>query len=555
MTSEIINLIFKNNLPTLKTLEEKYPKRNLPDGAIVTRQGPSPTGFAHFGLVYAVLASRKLADATGGVFYLRIEDTDKIREVENGASILVNAIKDFGIKIDEGPIGSNLNDVGNYAPYTQSQRKDIYQALVKKLLEENKAYPCFCTKEELDEVRKIQTDQKLVTGYYGKWAKWRDASDESVLAELNKQTPFVIRFKSTPDENKKITVNDAINGEVSFPINILEDFVILKPDGMPTYHFAHVTDDHFMRTTLVLRSTEWISSLPKHIQLFEALGFEPVKYAHIAPIEKMIGSTRRKLSKRKDPEADVYTYLKQGYEPEAVKAYLLNLLTPKYDEYILGKNFVYDPNYKLTIDMLKGGSGALLGLQKLDDYSANYLAGLSAKEAFERLISWSEKYDKNLLEIISRNKEYTTQVLNIERENENPRKDLKKWTDFNEAAGFMFDEIYNTLNWELDSISHIDKSLAENVLTEVLSTFDKNDSKETWLQKLKDIAAQNKFALDRKELKNEPQKFIGFWADVPALIRTALAKKNKSPDLYEVMRTLGKEKIQNRFSSFYGLRK
>jgi len=364
MNSEIISLIFKNNLPTLDELEAKYPKRNLPKDAIVTRQGPSPTGFAHFGLVYAVLASRKLADATGGVFYLRIEDTDKEREVQNGASILVNAIKDFDIKIDEGPIGSHLQDVGNYGPYTQSQRKDVYQSLVKKLLEEDKAYPCFCSKEELDEVRKIQTDQKLVTGYYGKWAKWRNASENKVLEELKKGTPFVIRFKSTPDENKKITVNDAINGEVSFPINILEDFVILKTDGMPTYHFAHVTDDHFMRTTLVLRSTEWISSLPKHIQLFEALGFEPVKYAHIAPIEKMIGSTRRKLSKRKDPEADVYSYIKQGYEVEAVKAYLLNLLTPQYDEYLIGQNFVYDPSYKLSIDMLKGGSGALLDLQK-----------------------------------------------------------------------------------------------------------------------------------------------------------------------------------------------
>lgn len=547
MNSEIISLIFKNNLPTLNELEAKYPKRNLPKDAIVTRQGPSPTGFAHFGLVYAVLASRKLADASGGVFYLRIEDTDKEREVQNGASILVNAIKDFDIKIDEGPIGSNLQDVGNYGPYTQSQRKDVYQSLVKKLLEEDKAYPCFCSKEELDDVRKIQTDQKLVTGYYGKWAKWRDASDDKVLEELKKGTPFVIRFKSTPDKDKKITVNDAINGEVSFPINILEDFVILKTDGMPTYHFAHVTDDHFMRTTLVLRSTEWISSLPKHIQLFEALGFEPVKYAHIAPIEKMVGSTRRKLSKRKDPEADVYSYIKQGYEVEAVKAYLLNLLTPQYDEYLIGKNFVYDPSYKLSIDMLKGGSGALLDLQKLDDYSANYLAGLSAAEAYKRLRAWAEKYNQNLLEIIVKDEKYTTQVLNIERENENPRKDLKKWADFNEAMGFMFDEIYNELKFELDSISHIDKSLSANVLNEILSTYDSNDTKDIWLQKIKDIAAQNNFALDRKELRNEPHKFIGFWADVPAIIRTALAKKNKSPDLYEIMKTLGQDRINQRF--------
>ena len=549
MTSEIINLIFKNDLPTPQELEKKYPKRNLDPKAIVTRQGPSPTGFAHFGLIYAALASRKLADSTNGIFFLRIEDTDKEREVENGASTLINAIKDFGIKIDEGPLGNNLEDIGNYKPYVQSKRKDIYQSFVKKLLEENKAYPCFCSKEELEETRKIQTEKKLVTGYYGEWAKWSNASDEAVLEELKKETPFVIRFRATPSD-KRLTVIDAINGELSFPLNILEDFVILKTDGVPTYHFAHVIDDHLMGTTVVLRSTEWISSLPKHIQLFEALNFEIPTYAHISPIEKMVGSTRRKLSKRKDPEADVYSYLRLGYEPEAVKAYLLNLLTPSYDEYILNKNFVYDNDYKLTLDMLKGGSGALLDLQKLDDYSANYISYLSAVEVYEKIYNWGLKYDKNIADAISEDRNFSINVLNIERSTDNPRKDLKKWSDFNDAVGFMFDHIYTKLHFEIDSVNHIDKTIAENVLNQVIASYDQNDTKEVWLQKIRDIANQNNFALDRKELKNEPQKFTGFWADVPALIRVALAKRNKSPDLYEIMAALGSEKITNRIKSF-----
>jgi|688.fasta_scaffold00232_67 glutamyl-tRNA synthetase len=548
MNNEIINLIFKTHLPTTTELEQKYPPRNLPKDALITRQGPSPTGFAHFGLIYAALASRKLADTTNGIFYLRIEDTDKEREVENGASILINAIKDFGIKIDEGPISENQSDEGIYGPYIQSKRKDIYQSFAKKLLEENKAYPCFCSKEELDEIRKTQTEQKLVPGYYGKWAKWRNATDEEILNELNKNTSFVLRFKAQPHDTNRITVNDAINGEISFPINILEDFVILKTDGLPTYHFAHVIDDHLMRTTLVLRSTEWISSLPKHIQLFEALNFYTPTYAHLAPIEKMIGSTRRKLSKRKDPEADVYNYLRQGYEPEAVKAYLLNLLTSQYDEYILGKDFVYDPNYVLTLDKMKGGSGALLDLQKLDDYSASYMANLSAVEAYKKLLSWSQKYDSRINKIITEDESYTIEVLSIERGGENPRKDIKKWSDFYDATGFMFDEVYTKLNFETESIKHIDKDLTKNILMQVLNTYNENDTKDIWLQKIKDIAKANNFAIDRKELKNEPQKFTGFWADLPALIRVAVAKKNKSPDLYEVMKILKRTKIENRFT-------
>lgn len=426
--TKLAELLFKDIDKTPEDYEREYPCRNLSDGAKVTRFAPSPTGFLHIGGLFAAFIGERTARKTGGVFYLRIEDTDKKREIENGVSGIVKGLSDFGITIDEGML-TETESIGKYGPYTQSHRKEIYQAYCKDLVKKGLAYPCFCTAEELDAIRKTQEENKQNPGYYGKFAKCRNLTYEQIEEKIKSGMPYVLRLKSTGDEAKRIKFDDAIKGEIEMPENV-QDIVLLKTDGIPTYHFAHAIDDHLMRTTDVIRGDEWISSVPIHLQLFEVLGFDAPRYAHISPIMKEDSETggKRKLSKRKDPEAAVSYYHEVGYPKEAVLEYLLTIANSNFEEWRAQNPDakIDDFDFKLS-NMSK--AGALFDLMKLNDISKNYICTLTKEEVFKRTLEWAGSYDTEFKKLLEDNKDYAIKIFGIERGNEKPRKDIAKWQD------------------------------------------------------------------------------------------------------------------------------
>ena len=539
---DLANLIFPD-AKEISYYEEKYPERDLPEGAIVTRYAPSPTGFMHIGGLYQALIAIKVAKQTNGVFFLRVEDTDQKREVENGVKEIVTSLKDFGLEADEGMI-SDKEGKGNYGPYKQSQRKEIYQAYAKYLIEQGKAYPCFCTPEDVEEIRAKQEAAKIRPGYYGVWAKCRTVTVEDAIKRIQNGENYIIRFKSPGREDRKIQHHDVIKGKVDFPEND-QDIVIIKADGLPTYHFAHAVDDHLMHTTHVIRGDEWLSSVPLHLQLFHELGFKAPKYAHIAPIMKNDNGNKRKLSKRKDAEAAVSYYAEEGIPAEAVKEYLMNIANSTFENWRRANPDKSMDEFQLQLNKMSV-SGALFDMVKLLDVSKTVISKMSAEEVYENALNWASKYDQELAEIL-KDKEYALKVFGIERGNKKPRKDISKWSDVKENVEYMYNELFDKNEEEYPFQVINDKESIKKILKlYVEKYYDENDDKQTWFDKIKELAGEMGYAKEVKEFKANPGMYTAHVGDVSTVLRVALTKRTNTPDLYEIMQVLGKEEIERR---------
>jgi len=539
---DLANLIFPD-AKEISYYEEKYPERDLPEGAIVTRYAPSPTGFMHIGGLYQALIAIKVAKQTNGVFFLRVEDTDQKREVENGVKEIVTSLKDFGLEADEGMI-SDKEGKGNYGPYKQSQRKEIYQAYAKYLIEQGKAYPCFCTPEDVEEIRTKQEAAKIRPGYYGVWAKCRTVTVEDAMKRIQNGENYIIRFKSPGREDRKIQHHDVIKGKVDFPEND-QDIVIIKADGLPTYHFAHAVDDHLMHTTHVIRGDEWLSSVPLHLQLFHELGFKAPKYAHIAPIMKNDNGNKRKLSKRKDAEAAVSYYAEEGIPAEAVKEYLMNIANSTFENWRRANPDKSMDEFQLQLNKMSV-SGALFDMVKLLDVSKTVISKMSAEEVYENALNWASKYDQELAEIL-KDKEYALKVFGIERGNKKPRKDISKWSDVKENVEYMYNKLFDKNEEEYPFQVINDKESIEKILKlYVEKYYDENDDKQTWFDKIKELSGKMGYAKEVKEFKANPGMYAAHVGDVSTVLRVALTKRTNTPDLYEIMQVLGKEEIERR---------
>ncbi len=524
--------------------EEKYPARNLKEGAIVTRFAPSPTGFVHIGGLYQSLIARKLANQTEGVFLLRIEDTDQKREVENGITDIVQSLDRFGIDPDEGMI-SETEGKGNYGPYRQSMRKEIYQSYAKYLIEQGKAYPCFCTPEELEEMREKQETAKIRPGYYGVWAKCRNITVEEAIEKINNGEKYIVRFKSPGREDRKIKHHDVIKGNVDFPEND-QDIVIIKADGLPTYHFAHAVDDHLMRTTHVIRGDEWLSSVPLHLQLFHELGFKPPKYAHIAPIMKNDNGNKRKLSKRKDPEAAVSYYDEMGIPKEAVNEYLLNIANSNFENWRRANKDKSIDEFELQLNKMSV-SGALFDMVKLLDVGKTVISKFTAEEVYENALNWAKTYDKELEEMLQ-DKEYALKIFGIERGNKKPRKDIAKWSDVKENIEYMYDDKFLAKEQEYPYQVINEKEDVDKILNLYMEKYyDENDDKQQWFDKIKELAGELGYAKEVKEYKANPDAYKAHVGDVSTVLRVALTGRTNTPDMYEIMEVLGKDSIEKRF--------
>ena len=540
---DLANLIFPN-AKDIKYYEEKYPERNLPEGAIVTRFAPSPTGFVHIGGLYQALVAKTVAEKTDGVFFLRVEDTDQKREVENGVTGIVNSLKDFDMAPDEGMI-TDTEEIGNYGPYKQSLRKDIYQAYAKYLIEQGKAYPCFCTPEEDEERKAKQEAAKLRTGYYGVWAKCRKLTVEEMAEKIKNGESYIIRFKSPGREDRKIKHKDVIKGNVDFPEND-QDIIIIKSDGLPTYHFAHAVDDHLMRTTHVIRSDEWLSSVPLHLQLFHELGFKAPKYAHISPIMKNDNGGKRKLSKRKDPEAAVSYYKEQGIPTDAVKEYLLNIANSTFENWRRANPDKKMEEFDFQLNKMSV-SGALFDMIKLLDIGKTVISKMTAEEVYEKALDWANEFDSELVEML-KNKEYALKVFGIERGNKKPRKDIAKWSDVKDNIEYMYDDKFYSKTQEYPYQVISDKESIEKILKLYIEKYyDVNDDKQTWFDKIKELSVEMGYAGEVKEFKANPGKYKAHVGDVSTVLRVALTSRTNTPDMYEIMKVLGKETIEKRF--------
>lgn len=541
---DLADLIFPNITKTIEDYEKMYPKRDLPESAVVTRFAPSPTGFVHMGSLLASFIERKAAKDTNGVFYLRIEDTDQERKVENGIEGITTDLKNFGITIDEGAL-SETEEIGAYGPYIQSKRKEIYDAFIKYFLENGMAYPCFCSKEELDNIRNAQEKRKDRIGYYGRYAKCRKIPIEDAYNKIKNGEEFIIRLKSPGDFNKKIVVKDLVKGNISFPENDL-DIVIMKKDGLPTYHFAHLVDDYLMRTTHVIRGDEWVSSLPTHVQLFNMLGVKPPKYAHISPIMKEENGVKRKLSKRKDPEAAMSYYHEKGIPTEAVQLYLMTLANTNFEQWM-------DANKDKTIDDFEfsfnkiSKSGGLFDIEKLHNISKNYLSRIKATEFYDMLVNYSKEYDEEFYELITKYKDFTIGLLNIEREQKKPRKDYSCFSEVKELVWYMYDELFDKheKNYEFTNITDKDE-IIKLMNTYIEKYYDQKDEQQDWFEKIKDLSEEFGYAREVKEYKANPDNYKGHVGDVSTVIRVALTTKSMTPNLYDIMKLFGKERIIKR---------
>ena len=557
---DLANLIFPD-VKDISYYEEKYPERNLPEGAVVTRFAPSPTGFVHIGGLYQALVAKVIAEKTGGVFFLRVEDTDQKREVENGVTGIVNSLKDFDMAPDEGMI-SDTEEIGNYGPYKQSLRKDIYQAYAKYMIAQGKAYPCFCTPEEGEEMRKKQEAAKVRTGYYGVWAKCRNLTVEEMAEKIKAGVPYIIRFKSPGREDRKIKHKDVIKGNVDFPEND-QDIVIIKADGLPTYHFAHVVDDHLMRTTHVIRSDEWLSSVPLHLQLFHELGFKTPKYAHISPIMKNDNGGKRKLSKRKDPEAAVSYYKEEGVPTDAVKEYLLNIANSTFENWRRANPDKKMEEFDFQLNKMSV-SGALFDMVKLLDIGKTVISKMTAEEVYEKSLEWAKEYDKELAEMLEdesssnengdnteSKKGYALKVFGIERGNKKPRKDISKLSEVKENIEYMYDDKFYGKEQEYPYQPAIsDKESISKILSLYIEKYyDENDDKQTWFDKIKALAVEMGYAGEVKEFKANPDMYKAHVGDVSTVLRVALTGRTNTPDMYEIMQVLGKDRVAKRLET------
>ena len=541
----LADLLFPNVTDTPDSLEEKYPPRQVPEGAVITRMAPSPTGFVHLGNLVQGLTSERMAHQSGGVLFLRVEDTDAKREVPGAVEVLINTLKHYGIHFDEG--ATMDGDSGDYGPYRQRQRAAIYHVYAKKLVSEGKAYPCFCTEEELSTMREQQEAAKETTGYYGKYALWRDRSLEEIQAQLDAGNPWVLRFRSTGSIENQFKFDDLVKGKLTITENNV-DHVLLKSDGIPTYHFAHAVDDHLMRTTHVVRGDEWLPSLPFHIQLFQALGFRLPKYVHIGPLMKMDGASKRKLSKRKDPELALTYYKSEGFPVEAVYEYIMTLLNSNYEDWRRANPNAPSTDFKFSPKKLNP-AGNLFDYAKLTDVSKNEIAKMDADKVYTLLLDWAKEFDPEFGAKLEANPDYAKQILAIGRGGKKPRKDLAVWKDAKPYMGFFYDEYLEKPEFD----DRFDQKLIADALNLFLKSYDPADDSAVWFEKVKAIATEIGFTTDMKAYKADPTAFPGTVADVSTFIRLAVTGKTNSPDLYTVMQILGYDRTVQRIRSALSL--
>ena len=543
---ELADLMYPNVSKTISDYEKMYPERNLPEGAVVSRYAPSPTGFVHVGNMLACFIENFVPNQTEGVFYLRIEDTDQKREIEGGIENIVDAIKTIGLDYKEGVVSKD-KELGNYGPYIQSKRIDIYHTFAKYMIENDLAYPCFCTQEEIDASREEQKINKTRIGYYGEYAVCRNLTNEERAEKIKAGCPYTIRLKSRGNFNNKVKFHDLVKGDVTFPEND-QDIILIKSDGVPLYHFAHVVDDHLMRTTHVLRGEDWLPSVPVHLELFNMFGFKLPEYAHLGLV--MIvdkEGTKRKISKRKDQDFAIKHFREIGMPEAAMQEYLITIANSTFEGW-RDNNLDKDIN-EYKFDFSKIGSNPLFDYSKLLNISRNYISKLSAEVVYNKLIEWSKIYDLDFYNLISKYKEYTINILNIEREQAKPRKDFACYSEIKSYIWYMFDELFNSYEkkYEWQNITNIDE--IKNIMNVYISKYyDSNDDKDTWFNKMKELANELGYAANVKEYKNNSENYKGSIVDISMVIRVCLTTKSMTPDLYDIMKLLGVERIKERIN-------
>lgn len=526
--------------------EELFPPRTLPQNAKVTRLGPSPTGFIHLGNLYGAFVDERLAHQSEGIFYLRIEDTDEKRYVEGAVETIIRSLDFFGIYFDEGVTIDST--VGQYGPYYQSQRGEIYQCFVKELIRQGQAYPCFLTEAEIADIRQKQEDSGLNPGIYGKWATCRELTQDEVETNIAAGKSYVIRLKSQGDPNpetaSQISIEDGIRGTLSMPENY-QDIVILKTTGIPTYHFAHVVDDHFMRTTHVVRGEEWISSLPVHYELFKKLGFDMPVFCHTAQLMKMDNGNKRKLSKRKDPELSLDYYRQEGYLPLAVKEYLLTILNSNYEEWRIANPDAALEDFDFQLEKMSN-SGALFDLNKLNDISKDVLVKIPADDLCQFMKDWSKEFKPEILPLLEGQEAYIGRILDLGRSGKKPRKDLIYGKQIFDFISYFFDDYFQIQDTIPDTVSDED---AQQILTKYLDTYDHNDDQSQWFDKIRAIGEDLNYAARPKDYKKNPDQYKGHVGHVSTVIRIAVMGKSQSPDIWEIQQILGEQRTKERISS------
>ena len=530
----LANLLFPDVTDTPEMLEERFPARQVPEGAVITRMAPSPTGFVHLGNLVQGLTSERMAHQSGGVLFLRVEDTDAKREVPGAVEVLIDTLKHYGIQFDEG--ATHTGDSGEYGPYRQRSRAAIYHVYAKKLVSEGMAYPCFATEEELAAMRETQEANKENTGYYGKYAIWRDRSLEEIQAQLAAGNPWVLRFRSTGSIENQFKFDDLVKGKLTITENDI-DHVLLKSDGIPTYHFAHACDDHLMRTTHVVRGDEWLPTLPFHIQLFKALGFKLPKYVHIGPLMKMDGTSKRKLSKRKDPELALTFYKAEGFPVKAVYEYIMTILNSNFEDWRRANPDAPATAFQFSPKKLNP-AGSLFDYAKLVDVSKNVISRMGAEEVYQLLTEWAKEFDPEFGEKLAADPEFATKILAIGRGGKKPRKDLAVWKDAKEYMGFFYDEYLQQPVFD----EKFSKETVKTALEKFIAVYDYNDDSAVWFDKVKAITEEMGFTTDMKAYKADPTAFPGTVADISTFIRQAVTGKTNAPDLHTVMQILGAER-------------
>ena len=544
---ELAYLIFPDVDETVDDLEIKYPERNLKADAKVVRIGPSPTGMMHTGTLFQAMVNKKLANQSDGVFYVRVEDTDQKREVEGAVDEIIAGLKHFDLMPDEGVVGKD-KEIGHYGPYTQSKRKDIYRICAKHLIEIGRAYPCFCTQEMLQKTHDAQVANKVIPGYYGIYAKCRNISIDESIERVKRGEKFILRFRSNGSHLKKISFIDDARGKIEMADND-EDIVIIKSDGLPTYHFAHVCDDHFMHTTHVVRAEEWLPSVPKHLQLFDAMGFKAPHYIHTPTIMIKDGESKRKLSKRKDKVAAVSYFISAGYPVEGLNDYLMTILNSDFE---MWKSKNKDKSYKdFEFKLSKMSSaGSLLDIPKLNDLSKEAIAKMNSEEVLKNVLEWSKEYNKDFYDLLNEDLDYAKKVFGLERDNATKiRKDIYKWEDVEPTFRYFFNDNYAN---ELKEQGYLIKTLPEEKDTLTLDVikksleaykeaYNENDTKDEWFERMKSVAQNLGFCTNMKEYKANPENYIGSIADFSSIVRMAVTNRKNTPDIYSIMQLLGKD--------------
>lgn len=543
---KLAELLFPEITKSISYYEDTvFPNRNLSERAKVTRLAPSPTGFIHLGNLYGAFVDERLAHQSHGVFMLRIEDTDEKRKVEGAVETIISSLEYFDLKFDEG--ATIDGEIGNYGPYFQSHRREIYQTVAKYIVEIGRAYPCFCSEEELAEIRKQQVEENVNTGYYGKWAKDRDLTLEQITEHLKNNKPYVLRLKSMGKEEDTFEIEDAIRGKLTIPVNN-QDIVILKANGIPTYHFAHVVDDHLMKVTHVVRGEEWLSTLPIHYELFTLLEWDLPVYCHTAHLMKMDDGVKRKLSKRKDPELGLNYYKSLGYHPASVREYLMTILNSNFEEWRI-ENPEKDINeFEFTLSKMSN-SGALFDLDKLNDISKNVMLKIPAEEIYEFFLQWAKEYKGDIVALLTAHKEEVVKLLSVGREDRNPRKDLIYCKQILEFISYYFDEFFKV---EDPYPENMDESEAKMLLRAYLDTYNHGDDQSEWFAKIREIAVANGYAAKPKDFKKNPDQYKGHVGDVSTVVRLAIVGKAISPDVWSIQQIMGEDRVMKRLEKAIG---